>query len=349
MSALLKIVGDDPQAKDALKQGAQQWLLQNSKNAADVVKNLDARPGLRQLFGSDYDFVRQGMATRAIAESTPQQLAYKSLLDTLAKGTDHTNVLDNAIKDPSYGAKLDQLFASDPTLKPQFVSDLTERLFNRATDEGRFGTPGAEFQPEKLLKLLNVNSAPLARYLPPEQLASLRDYAGTTLARDTFNSILSDSVKKGSEGVGTTFDSQKFASLWNEQRGKVASYVDQETLNNIDRFAKANKALTFNPSSSSMAGKLGTLGMLRVLPDVGGITLSLLSGEPAVAALGSVGSIAVGHYSPGIFLKLASSPVGAKLLGEGVHIPLASPQAGAWLARVSAYLNHQQDSPNAQP
>ena len=342
---MMKVLGNDPQAMGTLRQATQQWFNSNIKDADQGLKLLDARPGLRQILGPNYDALRSNLAQRALSEATPDEMRYQGFLKGIVGSQDPSTVISKAVSSPYVADQLSRL-ATDPALRSRISSDMIGNIFDSATKGGVYGIPGSELDPHKLFASFadpNTRQA-LSKFMPVSAIDNLTTFARASAAKDAFTDMLQKATTGGGfdtpEGM---FDARKFSSLWSEHRFEMSHLLTPNQFAEIDKLGSAGHYLTFQPGSSPMAGRMGTLRQLSTLGALGagvGTIGFLMRGDPTMGVLLGASS----YFGPKAFMAAVTSPMGARLLSEGIKIPIASPEAAAWAVRMGSYIAQQATS-----
>ena len=289
------------------------------------------------MLGNDgFSLLRNTIADRAAAEITPEERSYRQFLGSIFKGKNVDDVITSAATSPIYSSQLDRLTTGNQPLRDKISSDMMGHLMDSAT-EGAYGLPGAKLNGAKLLQNITGSKEALSHFIPPATLDHLTQFAKDTAAQDGFKDILAKATHNGSFGdPQAVFDAKKFSSLWSEARPTLSRVMDQPTIEGIDKFAKAGGYMTFSPGNNIVASKIGTLRQMAFL--MGGASW-LLTGTPITGIL----SGAALNLGPRAILKFTTSPLGSKLLSEGIRLPAMDPSASANILRSIALL-HQGDS-----
>jgi len=344
VKALVNLVGNDPAARTALSNATSDWMTKNFTSSQQMLKMLDNRPGLKLMLGDgNFNLLRNTIADRAAAEITPEEKAYRQFLGSVFKGKSSDDVIRSAATSPVYSAALDRLTTANNPLRDKIASDLMGHLMDTAT-EGAYGLPGAKLDGAKLLENITGSREALSHFIPSATLDNLTQFAKDTAAHDGFNDILAKSTHGGSFGdPQAIFDPKKFSALWSEARPQLSRIMDPQTLNGIDKFAKGTSYMTFAPGSNVVAGKIGTLRQMAFL--MGGASW-LLQGTPISGILAGASL----NLGPRAILKFTTSPMGSKLLSEGIRLPSASPEASANIIKSIALLHsvNNQESANGR-
>lgn len=339
--ALNKIIGRDPQGLSTIRSAAKSWLQKNVTSPEATLKLLDSRPQLRSILGPGYDNFITAIKSQAAAESTKEFLNYKSFLSTFAKGEDSSVVIKKIAESPYYAQQVSRLIPPGSPIRAQLATDLLMHTFDAATEGGSYSLPGARLDGGKLLQALRDNESAMSKFIPQASISAYKDFAQSTLARDTFNKLLEAATSGGAFGDTTgSFSPRQFAGKWSELRPSVARIMSPSDLANIDKFANAAKFLTFTPNITANASRFGTLRQIGLLANV---PISLLMGASPITALASEAGAVLG---PKAFMAAALNPDFAEFMANGIRMP-ASPmsqttvkgfakQAGKWVPSVVA-------------
>jgi hypothetical protein len=285
LKQLITLIGRDKEAVTATKRAAVDWLFKNSRNDEHALQLLEKRPGLRELFGKDYNNLRQELASRVLQAETPQKVLERKFLDKLTGTEDPSTVAKAALDSPAYAERLARLTGTQPLVHQDMAVRMFQELVDKSTTNGPFGS------------------------------------------------------------VGSYFDAPEFNRNWKLQRESFSKFLAPEVLANIDKMSEAFSKLTFEVKPG-VAAKFHTLAEVRgasalaAAMVIGGFTGSMT--EAAIAApLASI-------YGPYVFIKAVLSPTFGKLLAEGLRVPVGTPAAMAWTARVLGFLGEIATSDTGQ-
>ena len=110
---------------------------------------------------------------------------------------------------------------------------------------------------------------------------------------------------------------------------------------------QGTERLAINPSRTARTIAGQSQGITALTTATSAIA-SLFTGHPVVA-LGTAAGSAATISLPYLFSKVWLSPTGRRLLTEGFKIPAGTPQAAAWLARLTYYASMEDDKGIQKP
>jgi hypothetical protein len=306
-AALMQHLKNDPKATAVLQRSAMDFI-HDAPDARTALKNLEQRPGFEAILGDKYRPFLRSLQNQAALEFSPAEANYNQFLKGVTKMPEPEMIADKALNSPTFASRMETLLQPQPAIKAQFGQHLFQKVLDKATTNGAFGAKGAYLDPVQLAQEFRAADSTLSRFISPEVMHNLRDFANNA-EKLTF----SHDVPLDPRGSLT------------------AGYKNLTTLQRAGIVAK-----------SVFKGAIGGAG---IGGGIGAATGHFGLGTEIGGALGSILNPVYAELGPVAFIKFALSPRGSRwLAGETRMAALARQGTAAGILATQATASQRKNT-----